>query len=222
MISCWTKRTFLLMPLAILILSGCAPKQPYDYTALERSKPKSILVLPPLNNTVEVNAPYVYLSTISRPLAEKGYYVFPVSVIDHFMKENGLSSPAEMHAVPLEKLTEHIGTDAVLYVSLEEWGQKYELLSSRAVVRANMRLVDSRSGELLWDAELFAQQKSGDGGGGIAGALVGAIVEQIAGSVNDRTPELSRMANKISINDQLRGLPNGPYAPEKLSTTQTQ
>ncbi len=211
---CWIKRFFILMPLVVLLLSGCAPKQPYDYSALEKSKPRSILVLPPLNNTVEVNASYVYLSTISRPLAEKGYYVFPVAVIDSLMKENGLPSPADMHAIPLDKLTQHIGADAVLYISIEEWGQKYQVLSSKTVVRAGLRLVDSKTGDLLWDAEAFAQYASGDGGGGLAGALVGAIVEQVAGTMIDRTPELSRVASNGSINDQIRGLPNGPYALE--------
>ncbi len=72
-----------------MLLAGCvASKTPYDYSALENSRPRSILVIPPLNNSVEVNAPYVFLSTITAPLAEKGYYVFPVAVIDRFLKEN--------------------------------------------------------------------------------------------------------------------------------------
>ena len=55
---------------SILLISGCA-LQPYDYTSLRASAPRSILVIPPSNDTVEVNAPYVYLSTVSRPLAEQ-------------------------------------------------------------------------------------------------------------------------------------------------------
>jgi len=211
------KRIMLILPLALLLLAGCVKQEPYNYAALEQSKPRSILVLPPVNNTVEVDAPYIYLSTISRPLAEKGYYVFPVSVVDHLMKENGLSSPAEMHAVPLDKLTQYIGADAVLYVTIDEWGQKYQVISSKAVVRAKLRLVDCKNGELLWDAEAFAVQQSSDGGGGLAGALIGAVVDQIAGSMVDRTPELSRIANNSSLNNQVRGLLNGPYAIEQAN-----
>lgn len=48
------------------------------FCALQQAAPRSILVLPPMNSSVDVNAPYSYLSTISTPLAEKGYYVFPV------------------------------------------------------------------------------------------------------------------------------------------------
>jgi hypothetical protein len=189
-----------------MLLAGCvASKTPYDYSALENSRPRSILVIPPLNNSVEVNAPYVFLSTITAPLAEKGYYVFPVAVIDRFLKENGLPTPVEMNSVPLDKIAEHIGADAVLYVSIEDWGQKYRLVTSTTVVHSTLRLVDVNTGVLLWQATVKGQRSSDDGGGGLLGALVGAIVEQIAGSVTDYTPRLSRSYNNLHVSRLLQG-----------------
>lgn len=195
---------------ALLLLTGCATT-PYDYSALIESKPRSIVVLPPLNDTVEIQAPYTFLSTISVPLAEKGYYVFPVAVIDTLMKENGLPTPAEMNNVPLDKIREIIGADAVLYVKLQEWGQKFEVLSSRAVVRFSLRLVDTQTGTELWTASGFAQEQSDDGGMGLAGAIIGAIVTQVMSAAVDKTPNLARTANTTAIHHQNRGLLNGPY-----------
>lgn len=196
----------------LLILStGCAVT-PYNYAALEEAKPRSIVVIPPNNNSVEVNAPYIYLSTISKPLAEKGYYVFPVAVIDTFLKENGLPTPAEMNSIPLDKIRQHIGADAVLYVDIADWGQKYNVISSNAVVDATVRLVDTKTGNLLWDAKVSAVHSPQNSGGGLIGALVGAIANQIAGSLTDVTPELSRQANNNAINNQSRGLLKGPYS----------
>lgn len=203
------------MPLLVLVLSGCVTPQPYDYTELVRKKPRSIVVIPPMNNTVEVAAPYVFLSTISKPLAEKGYYVFPVSVIDHFLKENGLPTPAEMNSIPLDKIREHIGADSVLYVSIDEWGQSYQVISSKTKVKVNLKLVDVKSGKLLWHTTSIAQQSSGDGGGGLLGAIIGAIVEQIASSAMDKTPGLARQANNRAIYNEVNGLLNGPYAKPK-------
>lgn len=196
---------------SFFLLGGCQAPQPYDYTALQASKPRSILVIPPRNNTVEVNAPYTFLATITRPLAEKGYYVFPVAIIDQLLKENGLPTPEEMNEVPLNKLQEITGADAVLYVSVEEWGQKYEILQSRTVARSNWKLVDARNGNLLWESSAFAQQTSGDGGGGLAGALIGAIATQIAGSIVDNTPQISTLANNTAVIAPKRGLLPGPY-----------
>lgn len=201
-----------LLILTIAILSGCASVEPYDYSALKANAPRSILVLPPINNSVEVNAPYSYLSTISQPLAEKGYYVFPVTVVDTFLKENGLPTPVEMNGIALEKIDEIIGADAVLYVEIQDWGQKFQVLSSVTVVRGHVKLVSVKSGELLWDAIINAQYNpSGNNGGGIVGALVGAVVSQIAGEVSDNSPLVARIANNAAINGKKRGLLNGPY-----------
>lgn len=202
---------FKMTPLVILVLSGCTTVEPYDYSAIELEQPHSILVIPPLNNSVEVNAPYTYLSVISRPLAEKGYYVFPVSVIDAFLKENGLPTPAEMNSIPLDKIREHIGADAVLYVTIEDWGQKYVLLSSNTVVHAQVKLISAKTGALLWEAKVQAEQSSDGGNNGLIGVLVSAAVSQVIGSLNDQTPQVARMANNFALNAYQRGLPDGPY-----------
>ena len=212
------KQYSLLLTLVILLVSGCATK-PYDYTTFEKSKPRSIVIIPPNNNSLEVNAPYIYLPTLSRPLAEKGYYVFPVAVIDHFLKENGLPTPAEMNSIPLDKIWEHIGADAVLYITIEDWGQKFQVISSVGRVQASLRLVDVRTGELLWASIAQAQQSSGDAGGGLAGALISAIITQVmATTIADPFPDLARQANNIAINNHIRGMLNGPYKQSSETT----
>ena len=81
----------------------------------------------------------------------------------------------------MDKIGEIIGADAVLYVSIDQWGQKFQLISSKAIVGAKLRLVDVKTGAQLWDAKVYAEKASGDGGGGIMGALVAAVVEQVSG-----------------------------------------
>lgn len=199
---------------AVVLLSGCAVT-PYDYTALNAAKPRSILVIPPMSDSTDVNSTYTFLSTISKPLAEKGYYVFPVAVVDTLLKENGLPTPVEMNSIPLDKVRDVIGADAVMYVHINNWGQKFQLLSSVTIVDSTVRLVDVRTGALLWETRVQAQQGSSDGGGGLAGALVGAIAEQIVSSIVDKTYGLSAQANALAINNNGRGLLPGPYYPVK-------
>ena len=59
-----------------------------------------------------------------------------------------------------------------------------------------------------------------DGGGGIGGAIAAALVEQVVGSLADRTPELSRRASTTSIRNTNQGLLPGPYRKEKATTSQ--
>jgi len=208
-----TRRTTLVLIIVGLSLMGCANMSAKtDYSAFEQYYPRSILVIPPLNNSVEANAPYIYLSTITRPLAEAGYYVYPVSVVDAFLKDNGLPTPGEMNAVPLEKIRENIGADAVLYVTIEEWGQKFELISSKSIVSAKARLVDVQTGTILWTGSAHLSDSSGNSsGGGLLGDIVAAVIDQVAGSVVDRTHGLSSQANHIMILNPRTGLLPGPY-----------
>jgi hypothetical protein len=76
--------------LVALVLAGCVTHKPYDYTNFRENQPRSILVLPPLNESASVEGTYGYLSTVTRPIAERGYYVFPVSIVYQFFKENGI------------------------------------------------------------------------------------------------------------------------------------
>ena len=72
--------------LLALALGGCVTAKPYDYTAFRQNPPRSILILPPINQSTAIEATYGYLSTVTRPVAERGYYVFPVAVVDQLLK----------------------------------------------------------------------------------------------------------------------------------------
>jgi hypothetical protein len=195
-----------------LLVQGCVtvtPPKPYDYSAYLAHMPRSILVLPPQNESIEVMAPYIYLSTVTRPLAERGYYVFPVAVIDAMMKENGVTSPEEMARVPLDKIREIIDPDAVLYMTVVEWGVKYRVLESVTVVNLRGQLVDTDTGIVLWQGEQAVRQGSSSGHNSIGEKLVGAIIDQILNSLFDPTRDVARQTNDQLFFDEREGLLNG-------------
>lgn len=195
---------------AVMAIAGCATPPNVDYTAFRNHRPRSILVLPPLNKTTNVNAPYTYLSTITQPLAECGYYVFPVAVVDAYLKENGLPGPDEMHGVALDKIRSIIGADAVLYIMIEEWGQKYIAIQSMTVITAHAKLVDTATGQVLWQGKQEASQ--GSGGADPIAMLVSAAVQQIMSAMVDYTHQLSVVANNSMVYDTNKGFIAGPYS----------
>ena len=198
---------------ALLVLAGCATNPPYDYTQFRTHSPRSILVLPPLNESTEIQATYSYLSTVTAPLAERGYYVFPVEVVDQFLKENGMPTPGEMHQVPLMKAAEIFGADALLFVQLKAYGSKYQLLSSTTTVSVTARLVDTRTGALLWNGDADVQRGS-NGSGNLIADLVAAAIVQIINSKTDPAHQVSRLANEMMFNKKNAALPYGPYSPK--------
>jgi hypothetical protein len=193
-------------------LSGCATTKPYDYTNYRAYPPRSILVLPPVNESMDLRGTYGYLSTVTRPLAELGYYVYPVVLIDQFFKEQGMPTPGDMAQAPLGKIREIIGADAVLYITLRQYGTRYQVLASVTSVSAVARLVDTRTGTLLWQGTVVAQSSSGSSGN-ILGDLISAALSQVIGYSTDQARTLSEQANaQYGVKD--RGLLHGPYSPK--------
>lgn len=181
---------------ALLVLSlGVSSTQTFanevrdDYYAAHM--PKSILVLPPINNTPEVNATNGYWPTATRPLAEAGYYVFPIAVVDRILKENGVSNGFEAQSISGQKLNEIFGADAALYIKLKEYGSKYQVVVTTSMVEVEAKLVDLKTGTLLWQGQHRMQQSKDYSQAGIAGLLVGAIIDQISNQVSDHAHDLS-------------------------------
>jgi hypothetical protein len=195
-----------------LLLAGCVTPQSHDYTAYRAHFPRSILVLPPLNESTDIHATYSCFSTVTMPLAERGYYVFPVAVVDQLFKENGMPTPGEMHQAPLNKIREIIGADAVLYITVKKYGSSYQVINSATVVDAEASLVDTVSGTVLWTGRVAAQDNSSGGSGSIIGELVAALVMQIISESTDHARQVCRVAN-AQFGTQRNGLLFGPYNP---------
>jgi hypothetical protein len=197
----------------LLTLMGCANQRPYDYTNFREHPPRSILVLPPLNQSTAVEGTYGYLSTVTLPLAEMGYYVFPVAVIDQYLKENGMPTAGEMHEISLTRVREVTGADSVLFITLEQYGSKYQLINTKVTVQAKARLVDTRTGTLLWEGQGLAQNGS-SGSGNILADVIAAAIVQAMNSKTDPAHNVSRQANANMFYTRNHGLLYGPYSPK--------
>lgn len=210
------KKIILLLGLAFtLILTGCAGPQPYNYAAFKQSKPASILVLTPTNQSPDVDAPYSLVSQVAYPLAEAGYYVLPVAVVAETFKQNGLTNGNDIQAVSPKKLYEIFGADAVLYLNIEEYGSSYMVVSSETRVTAAAKLVDLRSGQLLWSGRATASSnEQNSGNNGLIGMLVNAVVTQIMDTVTERDHSIAGIASvRLLSAGQSNGILYGPRSP---------
>ena len=205
-----TRSAWMMSAFALFAITGCAVPDSKDYSQFRENLPASILVLPPTNQSVEVNAGYSVMSSITTPLAAAGYYVFPVAVVDTYFKENGLPTPADMHAVPLDKLNEVFNPDAVLYLDVKQYGQEYNIVTSAAEVDVAATLIDADNGLTLWEGKGYGVQTSGDGSGGLIGVLVTAAVAQAIGTTADASHGIAVRANQEMILGR-EGLLLGPY-----------
>jgi hypothetical protein len=199
----------------ILVLAAIAaacvqPRAPKDYSKLVSANPRSILVVPVVNKTVEVNAADYFLSTVSVPLAERGYYVFPVNAVKRMLEDDGLSDAALVHGTDPTRLCGLFGADAVLFVTIEQWTSKFVLLSTQVTVEFEYVLKDGHTGEELWKERQAGVYASDSGGGGLAGAIAAAILTK----ASPNYMPLARQANERALGYPGPGLPAGPYRPD--------
>lgn len=204
---------------AAALLGACAAPTPYNYTAFKASRPTSMLVLPPVNDSPDVKASYGVMSTVTLPLAEAGYYVLPVSLVDETFKQNGITTAADTHEVPPPKLREIFGADAAVYLRVKRYGTSYAIISSETLVAVEGKVIDLRTGQLLWEGRAQASSAEQDTGsqGGIVGMLVKAVVNQIAGTVSDASFNYAAIANQRLVGAPVRnGILYGPRSPNYM------
>ncbi|WP_218396765.1 DUF799 domain-containing protein [Alteromonas lipotrueae] len=204
--------------MAISLLTACVSAPPaYDYTAFKNAAPASVVVLPPINNTPEVIAPYSVMSQLARPIAESGFYVFPVALVDQTFKNNGLTVAEDIHAVPTTKLHEIFGADTALYVTITDYGTSYVVISSETRVTVSASLMDLKGNTVLWEgmATASSAETQNANSGGLVGMLVQAAVSQIFETVTDRGFDIAALtSNRLLSAESHNGLLFGPRSPK--------
>ncbi len=202
---------------ALAMLAACAqPAKNLDYTAFKNARPRSILVLPPDNETTDVNASNSMLSQMTMPLAEAGYYVIPVAVMEETFKQNGLTTAGDIQQTPPAKLRDIFGADAVVYSKITQFGTQYRVLASATVVTASAKLVDLKNGEVLWQGSATANSEEGsNNGGGLIAMLVVAAIKQVANSLTDKSHDIAGITSyRLLHAGPPTGLLYGPHSPK--------
>lgn len=198
---------------AALALGGCATKPArYDYSAYLASKPATLLVMPPINDSPDIKATPAVWAHATLPLAEAGYYVLPVTLVDEMLRQNGVDTAADAQQIPLEKLREQFNADAAVYLRVKQYGTTYALITSTTTVAVEARVVDLRNGQLLWQGTAAASSaEQQQASGGLAGMLISALVNQIVGTVSDAAFNYAGIADQRLLTDRrVNGVLPGP------------
>lgn len=82
-------------------------------------------------------------------------------IVDGTLEKKRWSEPEKFLAIPPQKLGEALGADALLYGKVTKWSKFYAIIYSTLVVGLELRLVDARTGELLWTSEQLDREFEG-------------------------------------------------------------
>ena len=210
-----SRRGILLPLLGCLLLSlGCAaahapPKK--DYSAFRAADPRSILVVPVVNNTNNVEAPSLFLSTLSIPVGERGYYVFPVNMVKRVLEDEGLSDADLVHMADPSRLCNLFGADAVLYVSIEAWTAQYLILDTSVTVEFDYVMKDGKTGDTIWKEHRRVVNSSAGQSRGSGNPFVDLVAMAVVAAVAKAAPDYMPLARQAN-NGVIHTLPPGPHS----------
>ena len=95
-----------------------------QYASMYENMPTTVLVMPPINNTTHVEAKDLLYTSISRPLAEAGYYVIsPLLAMDILKSESAYDSELFIDK-PLTAFRDFFGADAVVFSQIDDWTKR--------------------------------------------------------------------------------------------------
>ncbi len=180
-----------------------------QYAQLYEEKPITLLVMPPINNTTNVEAKEFLYTTISRPLTEAGYYVIsPMLAMDVFKAESAYDAELFVDA-PLTQFQKFFGADAVVFSEIMSWAKKGFGIETtlRYFIKSTTtnEILFDRTCELYLDLQVHADSNS----------ALAQLVSLAASAINTATTEhivAARKANYYIFRD----IPRGKYSPDYL------
>lgn len=185
-----------------------------QYAKMYEEKPITLLVMPPINNSTNVEAKDLLYTSISRPLAEAGYYVIsPLLAMDILKAESAYDSEMFFDA-PLTSFQNYFGADAVVFSVIDTWAKKGMGIETkiRYVIKS------AYTNEILFDrsCDLFLDLSIDSGASG----LLGALVDLAASAINTAATDHIMAARKANYYI-LRDIPRGKYSPEYMMDQET-
>lgn len=210
-----SRQNLLLLCIIVLGLTGCVATPTYvtkgeEFPAMYIEKPKSLLVMPPMNLSTAADAKDYYSTTVEMPIALHGYYTFPYQLTAEVLKQQGVYDSELVYDIPLTKFYDYFGADAVLFTKIVHWDTSYTVLASTLTVSIDAEIKSTKSAETLWhyNGTVVVDLSVNGGGGGMAGLLVNAIATAINTAAADYTT-YAKVANGRFVGS----IPYGPYHP---------
>lgn len=194
-----------------LLLSGCSVKNQItrssQYAKLYEEKPLTLLVMPPINNTSNVEAKEALYTSINVPLAEAGYYVIPPRLVMDILKTESAYDAELFYEASLTPFKNVFGADAVIFSFIETWTKQGFGIKTK--IRYVMK--SAHTEEVLFDrsCDLYLNLQQNVGGASPFAALINLAASAITTALADHIIA-ARKANNFIFQD----IPRGKYNPQ--------
>src|SRR5690554_6289969 len=170
------KKILLIIIIAGAFLSSCTTTAPVTkkvaYKGIYDEKPLSVLLMPPINRSTNVEAKEYFHSTLNIPIANAGFYVIPTFLSMEILKNESAYDAELFLDAPLSKFREVFGADLAAFTIIHKWDKSgfaaKVYVQVEYVIKSTItnEIVYTRTGDVTYDASISSNA------GGLLGALV--------------------------------------------------
>ena len=179
-------RSVLLLFMSVITFSSCSTttgsvassSSPYTRASTypgmySTDQRKTVMIMPPINQTVNVEAKEYLYSSLAKPLCDKGYYVLSPFLALETLKDQS-AYDAELYINGnLKKLNEAFGADLALFTIIHKWDKS--VLTTSVTIEVEYLLKSTITGNELFHrlgtVVVDTQVKDENDDGGIARML---------------------------------------------------
>lgn len=203
------KSSLFILSSLVLLFSSCFSSSPLSsdfgtkgdvYGQLYQEKPTVVLVMPPINETSQVDAKEYMYCSLAKPLCERGYYVLPPLLTLDFLKNESAYDAENFIESDLSLFNKYLGADALLFTKIKKWS-KSSLLAT-VTIKVSYVMRSARTNEVLFEREgtLVINHNSGNAG-------IGGLLSDMLSTALDKKINAAIKCNNVALKE----LPYGPY-----------
>ena len=175
------KALFITTLLALSLASCSAPKvaKSKAYSQMYEQEPLTILLMPPINRTTNVEAKEYFHTTLNVPLANAGYYVVPPFLSMEILKKESAYDAELFLDSPLKTFGEIFGADLAVFTIINKWDKS--AIGSTVKVEVEYIIKSTLTNEVLYNrkGEVVYDTSVSTGAPGILGLVADLAVSAL-------------------------------------------
>ena len=130
------------------------PQEDFEvHKDFDSMRPTTVAVMPMDNMSLEPGVEEALYAAVYERLAAKGYAKISVDHVTGVMKRLGVTVPGLLAGFSAKRLGEELNADALLFGQVEQSARINKIAYDAVVVSCSLRLVDAKTGTVLWHAE---------------------------------------------------------------------
>jgi hypothetical protein len=207
------KRILLTLGIIAALMSSCTTQKQVArseaYKGMYDQQLLTVLLMPPINRSTNVEAKEYFHSTLNVPIANAGYYVVPPFLSMEILKKESAYDTELFLNGSLNKFGEIFGADLALLTIIHRWdkssiGAKVNV-EVEYIIKSTLTNEElySRRGEVTYDTSINSGSSTG----------LGILVSMAASAINTAATkyvDVARTCNAYTFKD----LPAGKYSPD--------